>query len=544
MTSCCTGEPLIPIARPFRRLILAIAAVALVAGCAGRDGGSARYDVVLKGGSIVDGGGGPAYAGDVAISGDRIVRVGGVVPAAAARRVIDVQGLTIAPGFIDPHAHITAIDATPVPENFLRQGITTIVNSLHSLDQPYPLGTFLDRLHVAPNTVWTAGHSWVRKRVIGFDDRAPTATELTTMERYVGEAMDDGAIGLATGLEYIPATYARIDEVVALARAARRPDAVYLTHMRDEGTALMASIDESIAVGGAAGVPVHIDHIKTTGAANWGRSRDALARIDAANRAGQRVSFDVYPYGAYSTVSTVLFPGWALAGNAADYARRIDDPATRARLKRAMLAIYPEQTGGTLDSIQFREIKGKPGFAGRTLADYLRARGAPQTIDAGVDAIIDLQRTGGFEAVFQAMADRDIDAFMLHPMASISSDGDLVKPGEGFPHPRSYGAFPRVLARYVRERRLLTLEAAIAKMTHRTALALNLADRGLVKTGYVADLVVFDADRIVDRATYADPHHYAEGVVHLFVGGVSVIADGDITGARPGIAIRRSGWRR
>lgn len=518
--------------------------LALATGGTSRVNAAPRYDIVVKGGRIVDGSGSPGYRGDIAIDGTRIVRIAANIPAATASRIIDARGLVVAPGFIDPHAHITAIDGTPVPENFLRQGITTIVNSLHSLDQPYPLGTFLDRLHVAPNTVWTAGHSWVRKKMVGFDDRAPTPTELKAMEGYVSAAMDDGAIGLSTGLEYIPATYAKSDEVIALTRAARRPHAVYLTHMRDEGVAMLASLDESIAVGRAAGVPVHINHIKSTGSANSGHSKEALARIDAANRAGAHVSFDVYPYTAYSTVSTVLFPGWALAGSAANYAARINDPATRARLKREMLKIYPEQTAGQLDSIQFREIVGVPGFAGKTLADYLRAKGLPETLDTGIDAVIDLQRGGGFEAVFQAMDDRDIDAFMLHPLASISTDGDLVKPGQGFPHPRSYGAFPRVLGRYVRERHLMKLESAVMKMTHRVALDLQLEKRGLLKPGYFADLVIFDADRIVDRATYADPHRYSEGVVDLLVNGVPVIRSGALTGTLPGIPIRRAGWKR
>lgn len=499
-----------------------------------------RYDLVIRGATIIDGSGAPGFRGDVAISGDRIVEVAQELPTGTARRVLDASGLTLAPGFIEPHAHITDIAAYPVPENFLRQGITTIVNSLHSLDQPYPLGPFLDALSAAPNTLWTAGHSWQRKRVIGLDKRPPTPDELARMAQLTREAMDDGAIGYATGLEYIPANFAAPEEVIALARASHRPNAIYFSHLRDEGSALLAAADEALDVGRKIGLPVHINHLKSTGIANQGAGSAVLAAIDAANDKGLRVSFDVYPYEAYSTYSTVLFPSWVLAGSPTDYARRIDDPATRARLKREMADIFQAQTLGTPDSVQFREIAGDTRFAGKTLRDWLRANNRPETADGVVDALIDLQRGGGFTGIFVAMADADITAFIRHPRASISSDGDLIVFGQGYPHPRSYGAFPRILGHYVRERKVLTLEAAVMKMTSRPAQDLHIAERGTIKSGYFADIVIFDKDRIADRATFSDPHRYSEGVVHLFVNGIPVIESGVLTGTKPGRALRRS----
>lgn len=503
-----------------------------------------RYDLLIDDGLIVDGTGAAPRRGDVAIRGDRIVRIAPRIDPARAARVIDARSLIVAPGFIEPHAHITAIADHPLAENFLRQGVTTIVNSLHSLDQPYPLGPFLDGLRVAPNTVWTTGHSWLRKRVIGLENRAPSAAELAEMQRLASDAMDDGAIGLATGLEYIPANFAKADEIEAIARATRRPHALYMTHLRDEGSALIPAVEEALAVGRAAKLPVHINHLKSTGVSNAGAAERVLGIIDDANTRGARVSFDVYPYDAYSTYSTVLFPSWALAGGTEGFRARIADPVVRARLLAELPAIFAAQTLGTLDSVQFRDIAGDTSFAGRTLGDWLRANNRPATIEAGMAALIELQAAGGFTGIFRAMADRDIDAFLRHSSSFISSDGDLVTPGEGYPHPRSYGAFPRVLARYVRERPVLSLEEAVRKMTSGVADVHGLAGRGRLVVGAYADIVVFDANRIADRATFTDPHHYSEGVVHVLVNGVPVLADGRVTGARPGRPLRRIGWRR
>lgn len=500
----------------------------------------ARYDVLLRCGMVVDGTGAPARRADVAISGARIARVAPGIASAAAARVVDVTGLVVAPGFIDPHAHITAIAAHADAEDFLRQGITTIFNSLHSLDQPYPLGAFLDTLRVAPNTLWSAGHTWARSRVMGRANRAPTATELDSMRALVRRAMDDGALGLGTGLEYIPATYAQLDELVALARVTTRPGALYVTHLRDEGSALMPAIEEALAVGRGAGLPVHISHIKSTGADNWGRSRAVLARIDSANRLGARVSFDVYPYPAYSTYSDVLLPSWVLANGQDSVVARIADPRQRARMHAEMKPLYLAQTGGTAASVQFRDLKVAPEFAGRTLADYLRAKGLGVDLDHIVDALIDLQAAGGFTAIVQAMSEPDIEAFLAHPSSTVSTDGDLVTIGQGFPHPRSYGAFPRVFAKYVRERHVLTFEAAVAKMTSAPAKILGLSDRGTLRPGTYADIVVFDRDRIADNATFTDPHQFAEGVSYLFVNGVAVLDSGRLTGKRPGVALRRT----
>ena len=523
-----------------RQLMLRLSvSVLLSAACARTERPAAPYDIVIQHGTVIDGTGAAGIAADIAISGDRIVRIAAQIDSTEARTVIDATGLIVAPGFIEPHAHISDIASHPDAENFLRQGVTTIVASLHSSDQPYPLGRFLDTLRVAPNTVWTAGHTWMRKRVMGLDNREPTPAELSTMRLLVTEAMHDGAMGLGTGLEYTPANFSRADEVIALTQASARPHALYVTHLRDEGSGLLAAIDEAVMIGRSALLPVHISHLKITGAANWGGSASVLRRLDAATQSGTRTSFDVYPYLAYSTYSDVLFPPWALAGGTSEFAARAAAPATRARLVREMAPLFRSQTGNTLESVQFRVHPTTPALNGKTLADHLRFTSQPLTLDAGFDALITLQAAGGFIGIFSAMSEPDLDAFLRHPMASISSDGDLVSPGTGFPHPRSYGAFPRVLARDVRERHVLTLESAIHKMTGVPATLIGLRDRGVLREGAFADVVVFDAARVQDMATYSDPHHYAVGIAHLLINGQAVLRDGRTTKARPGTPIRR-----
>jgi N-acyl-D-amino-acid deacylase len=496
---------------------------------------AAAHDLLLKGGTIIDGSGAAPVKGDIAITGGRLSAVGGDIPEASARRTIRVDGLVVAPGFIEPHAHISTIDTMPLPENFLRQGVTTIVNSLHSMFQPAPLGPFVADLRVAPNTVWLAGHSWIRERVLGLAARPPSAAEMAQMKALALDAMEAGAIGLGTGLEYIPASYATTAEVADLAKAIARPGARYISHIRDEGPTLLAAIDEAVEVGKIAGLPVHINHLKNTGEANWGQTAKVLAKLEETG-----ASFDVYAYTAYSTYSTVLFPPWSMAGGREAFQERVADPATRARLAAEMRPIYSAQTSGRLDSITFREASGHPELAGRTLADHVTALGKPATIEAGIDALIDIQAKGGFLGIFEAMSPDDVDRFLLHPNASISSDGDLIVFGKGVPHPRSYGGFPRVLGRYVRERQLMSLEQAVHKMTGLTAAQHGLADRGLLKPGLAADITVFDPDAIIDKATFTKPHQYSEGVVHLVINGQPVITHGFLTGARPGQVLKLS----
>lgn len=499
------------------------------------------YDLLIRGGTVVDGTGAPRFQADVAIRGDQIVRVApeGIAPD-LAKAVMDATGLVVAPGFVDHHAHIqTTIHQYPLAENFLRQGITTILASLHSGAQPYPLALYMESLRVAPNVGFFAGHTWIRQTVVGLDNRPPTADELARMEDLVDEAMRDGALGLSTGLVYVPANYAETEEVIALARVAARHGGLYVSHMRNEATGLLDSVEELIRIAREAGLPAQIHHHKAVGAGQWGLSEQTLAMIDAARAEGLDIKHDVYPYAASSTGSSVLFPQWALGGGPEAFRERVTDPAIHEEIRRDVRRILlQERGGGDLARVQFRTLPSDPTFNGRTLADLAVDRGLPVNLDTGVDLVIELQLQGGFSAIYHAMDEQDIIRIMQHPWAMFETDGDAVGHGLGFPHPRSYGSFPRVLARYVREQGVLTLEEAIRRMTSMSMEQIGQLDRGEVREGMYADLVVFDFENLEDRATYTDPHQFSTGIRHLVINGTPVIQAGALTGERPGRVLR------
>ena len=516
-----------------------LALLTLVLGQAASQGPS--FELLIRGGTVVDGSGSPRFRADVGIRDGRVARIArDGIAADEAREVLDAEGLIVTPGFIDNHAHIqSSIRERPLAENFLRQGITTILASLHSGDQPWPLDRHMASLEVAPNVGFFAGHTWVRKQVLGLEDREPTADELEEMKRLVEETMRQGALGLSTGLLYVPANYARTEEVVELAKIAARYGGIYVSHMRDEGRGLVESADELIRVAREAGLPAQIQHHKAMGVAQWGQSTDTLAMIDEARARGLDIKHDLYPYTAASTGSSVLFPPWALAGGREELAARLEDPGIRRRIEAGIAdRMEQEWTGDDLSRIQFRVVRSIPDYNGKTLADLAADRGLPNTVEAGVQLVIELQLAGGFNAIYHVMSEDDLERIMRHPQAMFETDGDSVGLGSGYPHPRSYGTFPRILSRYVREKGVLTLEEAVHKMTSMPAMQFGQDDRGLVQLGKFADITVFDADTVQDRATYTDPHHYSVGIVHVLVNGIPVIRDGSLTGAKPGTVLR------
>lgn len=503
-------------------------------------GESPPYDLLVRGGMVVDGTSSPRYEADVAVRGDRIARVSrDGISRDSAGRVLEAAGLVVAPGFIDQHAHVQeALDDRPLAENFLRQGITTILASLHSGDQPWPLATYMDSLRrkgIAPNIGFFAGHTWTRKRVLGMEDRAPTPDELEEMRRLVETSMEAGALGLATGLRYVPAAYAETREVVELARVAARHGGIYVSHIRHEGPGVVSAVEEVIEIARRADIPGQIQHHKTMGVAQWGRSQRTLALVDSARTRGLDIKLDYYPYLASSTSSDVLFPQWALSGGQDSLVARLNDEETRRRIEREMREIFlEERTGRDLSRIQFRQVEGTPALEGRTLADLAEKRGLPQTVESGIDLVIELQKQGGFSAIYHVMDREDLVRIMRHPWSMVCTDGDPVGYGQGHPHPRSYGAFPRILGRYVREQEVLTLEEAVHRMTAMAAGQIGQPERGRIQEGAFADLTIFDPDRIEDRATFTEPHRYPVGIVHVVVNGRAVVRDGSLTGRLPG----------
>jgi N-acyl-D-amino-acid deacylase len=503
--------------------------------------GAPEFDLVIRNGTVVDGTGSAPFTADVGIRGDRIARVDRVgIVASRGRDTLDATGLIVAPGFIDHHAHIqTTIHEYPLAENFTRQGITTIMASLHSGDQPWPLDRYMGALKVAPNIGFFAGHSWARTKVIGLENRAPTASELEEMQRLVEETMKQGALGLSTGLVYVPANYAKTEEVIELAKVAARYGGIYVSHMRDEATGVLDSVAELIRIADEAGLPGQVQHHKVVGGPQKGWSQKTLALIDAARARGLDITLDMYPYTASSTGSGVLFPQWALAGGRDAFATRVADPATRRKIESEMREIFiNERAGGDLRKVQFRTVPSDRRYDGRTLADLAKDRGLEPTIDNGIDLVIELQLKGGFGAIYHAIDEDDVRRIMRHPLTMFDTDGDNVGYGVGVPHPRSYGTFPRVLGKYVREEKVLTLEDAIKRMTSMSADQIGQRDRGRVEEGRFADLTIFDASRIADLATFENPHQYAAGIHHVIVNGVPIIRAGALTGEKPGRVLK------
>ncbi len=503
----------------------------------------APYDILIRGGTVIDGSGAPGFRADVALVGGRIVRVerAGLDPADAAR-VIDAAGLTVSPGFIDLHAHLEPLLRLPGAESHVRQGVTLALGGPDG-GGPLPLGPYLDtadRAGLGINVAYLVGHNAIRRAVMATDNRAPTATELARMEAMVAEGMADGAFGISTGLRYVPGVYSTTDEVIALSKVAAARGGIYTSHLREEGVGLLDGVAEALEIGRLAKIPVVLTHHKAVGRHGWGKSVVTLAMVDSARRAGTDVMIDQYPYTASYTGLDVLVPPWALAGGAEALRGRLAIPTLRDSIRRGVLDLIMNDRGGAdLTRVQFVRVGWDPSLQGKTLADWAVRRGLAPTPETGVDLVLEGVLKGEAGMVYHVMDEADVRRIMAHPQAMIASDGELTKFGEGVVHPRNYGTFPRVLGRYVRDERVLSLEQAVYKMTGMPAARLGLTDRGCVHSGCVADLTVFDAARVGEVGTFTDPHHYPVGIPWVLVNGVPVVANGAMTPARPGRVIRK-----
>jgi N-acyl-D-amino-acid deacylase len=512
---------------------LLAAALALVSPARSQD-----YDLVIRNGRVVDGTGAPWRRADVAIRGDSIVAVASRVTA-AARRTIDAAGHIVAPGFIDIHTHARGgIFVVPTAENYVRQGVTTLVEG-QDASSPLPLGAFLEKVAALPPAVNFAslvGHGSVREAVMGRVDRPPSPAELARMEGLVREAMREGAFGLSTGLFYVPGTFARTAEVIALARVAGEMGGIHVSHMRDEAGGVLDSVRETIAIGEEGRLPTQVTHHKMIGRTAWGRSVETLRLVEEARGRGVDATIDQYPYTASSTaLSAALFPAWALEGGAEAVKKRIANPDERARIREAGVEkIRNERGGGDARNIGIAACGFDPSLEGKSLAQIAIDRGLLPTVENAADLAIEIVERGGASAVFHAISEEDVARILASPFTMVASDGEIPVFGRGAPHPRSYGTFARVLAVYVREKGLLTLEEAVRKMTSFPAARLGLGDRGLVRPGMKADLVVFDPGTVRDRATFDEPHRYAESVLLVLVNGQVVLDEGGMTDARPG----------
>jgi dihydroorotase/N-acyl-D-amino-acid deacylase len=535
------------------------------------------YDLIIMNGRIVDGTGNPWFYGDVAIRGDRIVKVGRVGPARAIRR-IDAQGMIVAPGFIDMlgQSELNLL-IDPRAESKVFQGITTEVTGeggspaplndyiLKELD-PFlkhfkitadwrTLGEYfarLERSHSAINLATYVGATQVRQFVLNDENRPPNAAELEQMKKLVAQAMEDGAVGISTSLVYAPAFYAKTEELIELAKVASRYGGVYASHMRNESNSIMSALEEAIRIGTEANIPVEIFHLKMAGKPNWGKMRDVIAKIDGARFGGLDITADQYPYVAGATSLGAAVPPWSHEGGTAKFVERLKDPATREKLKQEMRApsnswenFYLGAGGGEgilVSSVLNRDLAK---YEGKRINEVARMMSKQDEIDALFDLLIaDNAQTS---MIIFLMSEDDVKLALRQPWVSVGVDhGAVALNGplaEGKAHPRGYGSFPRILRRYVWDEHVITLEDAIRKMTSLAANRVHLVDRGLLRPGSFADVVVFNPEQIRDVATFEDPNRLSTGMMYVIVNGVPVVFNGKQTNALPGRPLRGPGFK-
>ncbi|MDP6579364.1 MAG: D-aminoacylase [Vicinamibacterales bacterium] len=525
-------------------LLLLVALVVLAPPVVAQD--TQSFDLIIRGGRLVDGTGNPWIDADVGVRGDRIARIGDLSDA-VARRDIDAEGLVVAPGFIDPHTHaVRGIFDVPTADNYLLQGVTTLTEG-NDGSSPFPIGAHLARITetaISPNWAVFVGQGRIRGEVIGADDREPTPDELDRMRALVAEAMAEGALGLSTGLFYVPGSFTSTDEVIELSKVVATHGGIYISHMRDEAQELLESVRETIRIGEQAGLPVQMTHHKVISRDMWGQSVESLALVDAARARGVDITMDQYPYTASQTSINALVPQWAQAGGRDELVLRLEDPETRRRIKEEIVyRIEHDRGGGDPRNVVIGLCEWDRSLEGKSLADILADRSVDATMANAADLVMDIIERGGARAIYHAMDEADVERIMQHPATAVGSDGGVSVFGQSVPHPREYGTFARVLGRYVRDRGVLTLEDAVRKMSGATAQRLGLQDRGLLREGLFADIAVFDAASVRDRATFAEPHQYAEGVEYVLVNGTLVVDGGQHTGARPGRVLYGPGRR-
>lgn len=520
------------------------------------------YDIVIEGGKIVDGSGSPWFKGDVAVVGDRIVKIGGL-GSHEAERVIDATGLLVCPGFVDVHTHTDAsFIINPKADSKIRQGVTTemLGNCGGSLAPITELGKsfegkrleelgiewdwssvaeYLERLEKGgmPVNVGTlVGHGTVRASIMGYEARAPSESELDGMKELVDQGMREGAFGLSTGIKYAPGVYADTREIVELSKVVARYGGVYATHIRNQGVHLIESVEEAITIGREAGCPVQIAHLKVKGRLNWGKSFNMLRIIDKARDEGIDVTYDQYPYIAASTGAFAITPKWAREGGLESFLERLRDPEQRERIEEGVTE--QEDWTGSLKLLVCK-FDPDPSYEGKSIAEIAELRG--KTRQAAMCDLI-LEAEGRVPLILFFGWDTDVEAIMTHHAMMVGSDGSSLanygELGKGKPHPRNYGAFVRFLGKYVIREELLSLEDGVRRMTSFPASRYRLSGRGFLKTGGYADITVVDPKTVIDKATFQDPHQYAEGIQHVLVNGTLTVEGGEYNGAQAGRVLR------
>lgn len=500
-----------------------------------------QCDVLIRNARIIDGTGNSWFYGDVAVKDGKVLQTGRLPAGITAARTIDAAGMVVAPGFIDVHTHIEGDELkVPTADNFLYDGVTTVVTG-NCGSSNVDLGRYfsrLDSLKTSVNVASLIGHNDVRRAVMGSSDRAPSAAEQQQMEALVAKAMQSGAVGLSTGLIYLPGLYARTPEVVGLAKVAAQYGGLYATHMRNEADAVEAAIEEALTIGRQANIPVEISHFKIGGKQNWGRSKVTLAMVEKARREGLEVTIDQYPYTASSTSLRTMLPDWVLSGGTDSIQYRLTNPTIRKKIADEMTALYKKRRLKHLDYAVVAYFRQDTTLNGKNIAEINKIKGRKSRLKEEVQTVLDLAAQGSPSMVFHGMSEEDVKYIMRYPFNMFASDASIREFNVGVPHPRGYGTNARVLGKYVREEKVIGLEEAVRRMSSLPAQKFRLKNRGLLLPGYAADLVVFNPDVVKDLSTFTAPHQYSTGFRYVLVNGVVTVDGGRHNGTRNGTVLR------
>jgi N-acyl-D-amino-acid deacylase len=500
-------------------------------------------DILIRNGRIIDGTGNSWFYGDVAIKEGKILSVGRALSFNAAK-VIDANHRIVSPGFIDVHTHLEDDEKRdPKATNFILDGVTTCItgNCGSSNTDIAKYLTWIDSLKTSINIATLIGHNDVRKAVMGRANRDATQEEMRKMEAIVDKAMSDGAVGLSTGLIYIPGTYTKTPEIVSLAKITSRYGGVYATHMRDEGDSVTFAIEEALTIGREANIPVQISHFKLSGQHNWGRSKTTVPMIENARKQGIEVTIDQYPYTASSTSISTLIPDEILADGQDSIRARLQRPEIRKYVIRSMLDRLKKRKLKHFSYAVVAYFSRDTTYNGKSIEQINLMKGRKHKAKAEAETVIDIMMAGGASAVFHGMGEEDVKRIMKYPYNMFASDASIRVFGSGFPHPRGYGTNARVLSKYVREEKVISLEEAVRRMTSLPAQKFNLRDRGLLREGYAADILIFDENKVRDASTFEKPHAYSEGFDVVIVNGVLTVEHGIHLGVRAGKALYGKG---
>ncbi|WP_129716370.1 amidohydrolase family protein [Pedobacter sp. SYP-B3415] len=498
-----------------------------------------RFDVLIKNGRIIDGSGNPWFKGDVGIKAGKIAAVGNLQNATAAK-TLDAGGLVVAPGFIDVHTHIEDDERKqPTADNFIYDGVTTVVTgNCGSSENDLPrYFSFIDSLRLSVNVASFIGHNNVRRAAMGMAMREPSAAELDKMRSHIAGAMKAGAVGFSTGLIYTPGTYSKSQEVIELAKVAASYGGLYTSHMRSEADKIFEAIDETINIGRQAKMRVEISHFKV-GKPNWGRTAEMIEKVEDARLEGIDVTVDQYPYTASSTGLSSIIPSWALADGTDSLKARLKNPQIYKKLEAEMVGDLKRRQRKNFDYAMVANYRADTSLNGKSIMEINRLRGRKSRPADEIRTILEMMENGGAQMVFHGMDEQDVEKIMQYPYTMIASDASIRVWNEGVPHPRGYGSNARVLGRYVREKKIIRLEDAIRKMTSLPAQKMEFKDRGLLKAGMAADVVVFDPATVADKSVYNKPHQYSTGFRYVLVNGALTLDNEKHTGARAGTILR------